>query len=88
MKVTLVRSIKHTDRCCLQLYNTLFKRIFNILDMVQIGRGASYSQSSSISIPQHKLQIWPGYVTSVDEYEGGLLLMCDVSHKVALTCIS
>jgi len=56
--------------------------IFNILNMVQIGRSASYDQSAAISIPAHKLQVWPGYVTSVEEYEGGLLLMCDVSHKV------
>lgn len=51
--------------------------------MVQIGRsGSSYDESLAQVIPQHKLQIWPGYVTSIDEYDGGLLLMCDVSHKV------
>ena len=33
-------------------------------------------------IPQHKLEVWPGYVTAVSEYEGGLMLNCDVSHKV------
>lgn len=54
----------------------------NILNMVQIGRSASYDHKLAISIPQHKLQVWPGYVVSVSEYEGGLLLMCDVSHKV------
>ena len=31
---------------------------------------------------QHKLEIWPGYVTAVAEYEGGLMLNLDVSHKV------
>ena len=33
-------------------------------------------------IPQHKLEIWPGYVTAVSEYEGGLMLSLDVSFKV------
>lgn len=54
----------------------------NILNMVQIGRCASYDPNAAIPIPQHKLHVWPGYVTTVEEYEGGLLLMCDVSHKV------
>lgn len=30
----------------------------------------------------YRLEIWPGYVTTITRYEGGLLLMCDVSHKV------
>ena len=38
--------------------------------------------SSMIDQPAFVLQVWPGYVTTVDEYDGGLLLMCDVSHKV------
>ena len=54
----------------------------NILKMVPIGRSASYNQSNAIAIPQHKLQVWPGYVIGIDKYKGGLLLMCDVSHKV------
>ena len=36
-------------------------------------------------VPQHKLEIWPGYVTAVAEYEGGLMLNLDVSHKVLRT---
>ena len=36
-------------------------------------------------VPQHKLEIWPGYVTAVQEFEGGIMLCCDVSHKVLRT---
>uniref|UniRef100_A0A1B0DD99 Uncharacterized protein n=1 Tax=Phlebotomus papatasi TaxID=29031 RepID=A0A1B0DD99_PHLPP len=32
-------------------------------------------------VPQHKLEIWPGYVTAVDTFEGGLMLSLDVSHR-------
>ena len=31
------------------------------------------------------MEVWPGYVTAVDEYEGGLMLQCDVSHRVLRT---
>ena len=32
-----------------------------------------------------RLEIWPGYVTACAQYEGGLMLMTDVSHKVLRT---
>lgn len=54
----------------------------NLLKMVPIGRNASYNKDGAIMIPQHKLQVWPGYVVGVEKYKGGLLLLCDVSHKV------
>ena len=31
---------------------------------------------------KHKLEVWPGYVTAIDNYEGGLKLMLDVTHRV------
>ncbi|KAH8034248.1 hypothetical protein HPB51_021961 [Rhipicephalus microplus] len=34
---------------------------------------------------QPKLEVWPGYVQSVSEYDGGLLLNCDVSFRVLRT---
>lgn len=30
----------------------------------------------------HRLEIWPGFVTSVSEESDGLMLCCDVSHRV------
>lgn len=36
-------------------------------------------------VPQHKLEVWPGYVTAVQEYEGGVMLNCDCSFRVLRT---
>ena len=44
-----------------------------------------YDPSLAHMVPQHKLEIWPGFVTAVEEYEGGLMLNLDVSHKVLRT---
>jgi aubergine-like protein len=33
-------------------------------------------------LDQWKLEVWPGYVTRVEEKEGGLMLTCDVSHRI------
>lgn len=68
---------------CVQFYNILFERIMNVLNYIRIGR-KKFDPSAPKLIPQHKLEIWPGYVTAVDEYEDGVMLCCDVSHKILL----
>ena len=32
-----------------------------------------------------RLEVWPGYVSSIARYAGGLLLQLDVSHRVLRT---
>ena len=32
-----------------------------------------------------RLEVWPGYVTAVNEFEDGLMLCCDVSFRVLRT---
>ena len=32
-----------------------------------------------------RLEVWPGYITAVQEQEGGLMLLLDASHKVLRT---
>ena len=44
-----------------------------------------YDPQSAHAIKQHNLSVWPGYVTAVDRFEGGLFLQCDVSHRVLRT---
>ena len=29
-----------------------------------------------------RMELWPGYVTAVHRFDGGLLLLLDVSHKL------
>ncbi|KAH8356290.1 hypothetical protein KR084_005758, partial [Drosophila pseudotakahashii] len=41
-----------------------------------------YDPSRPKIIPLAKLEVWPGYVTAVDEHKGGLMLCCDVSHRI------
>ena len=65
----------------IQLYNVLFNRIMKVLKMARVGF-SWYNPQSSVLVPQHKLEIWPGYVTAAQYQEDGVMLCCDVSHKV------
>ncbi|PIK51000.1 putative seali [Apostichopus japonicus] len=79
VKVQLVKTLE--PESCTHLYNVIFKRIMRILQMQQVGRHY-YQPKLRIPIPQHRLEVWPGYITAIQEFSGGLMLQCDVSHKV------
>ncbi|XP_035226356.1 piwi-like protein Ago3 [Stegodyphus dumicola] len=78
-------SIKFVKECqpndCLHLYNLLFRKVMRILKMTQVGRNY-FDPQGGIPVPKHRLEIWPGYVTAVQEYEGGVMLNCDASFRV------
>ncbi|NP_001098067.2 piwi-like protein Ago3 isoform X1 [Bombyx mori] len=68
----------------IHIYNVMFKCIMKDLKLIRFGR-QHYNEHAAIQIPQHKLEVWPGYVTAVDEYEGGLMLTLDSTHRVLRT---
>ena len=84
-KVELTITFKHrknmVERSTTQFYNILFRKIMKTLKMVEMNRNF-YDPVAAMMVPQHKLEIWPGYVTAVHEYEGGVMLCLDISHKV------
>ncbi len=82
--VTIIFKKKKLMKDCIHLYNVLFERIMKILKFVRFGR-KNFDPTAPKLIPQHKLEIWPGYVTAVDEYEDGVMLCLDVSHRLLCT---
>lgn len=79
VKIIFKRKMKMRD--CKHLYNVLFDNIMRKLQFVRFGR-KKFDPSAPKIIPQHKLEVWPGYVMAVDEYEGGVMLNLDVSHRL------
>ncbi|KAJ7309724.1 hypothetical protein JRQ81_007787 [Phrynocephalus forsythii] len=79
--ITLTNELPPTSPTCLQFYNIIFRRLLRMLSLQQIGRNY-YNPSDPISVPKHKLMIWPGFATSILRYETSVMLCVDVSHKV------
>ena len=44
-------------------------RVMRSLQMQQVGR-YYYDPTRPALIPQHKLELWPGYITSIQHYQG------------------
>lgn len=78
------RQCKAGDPNVVQLYNVLFGRIFRTLKFSQHKR-KYYDSQGAYAIREHNINVWPGYITAVDQYEGGLLLQLDISHRVLRT---
>uniref|UniRef100_A0A8C3ILA1 Piwi like RNA-mediated gene silencing 1 n=1 Tax=Chrysemys picta bellii TaxID=8478 RepID=A0A8C3ILA1_CHRPI len=79
--ITLTNELPPTSPTCLQFYNIIFRRLLKIMNLQQIGRNY-YNPSDPISVPNHRLMIWPGFTTSILQYETNIMLCTDVSHKV------
>ena len=39
----------------------------------------------SVCLSALRMELWPGYVSSIAQYDGGLMLMFDVSHRLLRT---
>ena len=59
----------------------LFYRILGNLRLERVGQ-YHYNPIEAATIPQHRLEVWPGYITAVHQYEGGIMLLADVSHRL------
>ena len=66
---------------CTPFYNVLMRRVQGILGYTEMNRNY-YDGNHVHAIEQHRLEVWPGYVTSIQEYEGGLMLCLDSTHRV------
>ncbi|XP_054725856.1 protein argonaute-3 [Anastrepha obliqua] len=81
IEIRILFKRKEALKNCIHLYNVLFDRVMKTLNYVRFDR-KQFDPTAPKIIPQAKLEVWPGYVTAIDEYEGGLMLCCDVSHRL------
>ncbi|XP_035670589.1 piwi-like protein 1 [Branchiostoma floridae] len=84
VRITLTNELAPDDRQCLTVYNIIFKNVMRELELKQVGRNY-YDPKHPIIIAQHKMEVWPGYITAIQAYDGGLMLNTDISHKVLRT---
>ncbi|XP_058387642.1 piwi-like protein 3 [Diceros bicornis minor] len=75
------RELKPSSPDCLRYYNILFRKILKLMNLKQVGRNY-YNKSEATQILNHRLEIWPGYFTSILEYENSITLCADVNHKL------
>lgn len=84
--VTIIYQRQQRADCVesIQFFNILLNRILRMLNMICINRNY-FNPRAAHKIEQHRMELWPGYVTAIEEMEGGLKLNIDASHRVMRT---
>ncbi|XP_074155674.1 piwi-like protein 1 isoform X2 [Sminthopsis crassicaudata] len=80
--ITLTNELLPNSSACLQFYNIIFKRLLNIMKLVQIGRNFYDIYNGTEDLRDLGLSICPGFITSILQYENDIMLCTDVIHKV------
>ena len=82
--VKLVGEVHPTDPHYTQFFNIVLRQAMGQLQLEELRRNY-YDAKAAVKLPQHKLEIWPGYVTSIRQHEEKMLLCCEVTCKVLRT---
>uniref|UniRef100_A0A8C5ENS3 Piwi-like protein 2 n=1 Tax=Gouania willdenowi TaxID=441366 RepID=A0A8C5ENS3_GOUWI len=81
IKIQLTKVLPPNSDLCIPFYNVVLRRVMKILGLTLVGRNHYYPENAII-LSKHRLQVWPGYETSIKRTDGGLHLSVVVSHKV------
>jgi len=82
--VKLVSEVQPTDYHYMQFFNIVLRSALEKMKLELIRRDY-YDPKAAIILKQHKLELWPGYVTSIRQHEEKILLCCEISHKILRT---
>ncbi|XP_043096806.1 piwi-like protein 2 [Puntigrus tetrazona] len=81
IKIQLTKILPPSSDLCIPFYNVVLRRVMKLLGLKLVGRN-HYDPNAVVILGKHRLQVWPGYSTSIKHTDGGLYLVVDVSHKV------
>ena len=82
--IRLVEEIQPTDYHYMRFFNIVLRKVMEKMKMKLVGRNY-YDPTAKIELKQFKLELWPGYETSIRQHEDEVLLCCEVSHKILRT---
>jgi len=62
-------------------FNLVVRKCLYAMDMELMGRNF-FDRNAAIKVPQHRLELWPGFDTSIRKHEAGFMLCAELTHKV------
>ncbi|XP_018800241.1 PREDICTED: protein piwi [Bactrocera latifrons] len=82
--IKYVGVISMTEWQSLQILNLILRRSMEGLKLQLVGRNF-YDALAKIDLREYRLQLWPGYQTSIRQHERDILLCAEITHKVMRT---
>jgi aubergine-like protein len=79
--LTIIFKKKQDMKYNITFFNNLMNKVMQALTLVRIGQ-RDFNPTCAHTIQQHRLEVWPGYIKSINELEGGLKLNLDATYRV------
>jgi len=85
-KVTISRVGELTpyDHYYMQFFNILLRKCFQNLALQELNRNY-FDPKAKVDLPEWKLELWPGYITTMRQHEQNVLLCCETTSKIIRT---
>ena len=80
IKLKKTNVISMNSDSSIQILNTILKRAMGKLKLQLVGRNL-YDAVAKKTV-DCRIELWPGYITSIRQHERKILLCCELSHKV------
>ncbi|XP_060844955.1 piwi-like protein Siwi [Rhopalosiphum padi] len=84
IKIRFTKVVDKESNTMIQLLNILLRKCIRSLSLQQVGRHY-YDEKRKVDFPKYNLELWPGYETTIGEFDGGLLLRSEISTKIMRT---
>ncbi|XP_076817486.1 piwi-like protein 1 isoform X1 [Clavelina lepadiformis] len=81
--ISLTNELSANSPVSVQIYNILFRWVLEKIGMKQVGRNYyNPTMACNVQCGNINFEIWPGFVTSILQYERNVLLCAEISHKL------
>ncbi|XP_076183487.1 aubergine isoform X2 [Ptiloglossa arizonensis] len=83
IKITmrLVDDMIKGDPKYIHFFNIIMRKCLELLKLQLVGRDY-FDARSKIEIREFRLELWPGYLTSIRQHENDILMCAEITHKV------
>ncbi|XP_033230156.1 piwi-like protein Siwi isoform X2 [Belonocnema kinseyi] len=79
--IRLVGELRKGDHHYIQFFNIIMRKCLDHLDLQLVGRNF-FDAKNKVQIREFRMELWPGYLTSIRQCEYNILLCAEITHKV------
>ncbi|XP_068150422.1 LOW QUALITY PROTEIN: protein aubergine-like [Drosophila tropicalis] len=84
VKIKQVGTVESGDAQQFQVLNLILRRAMEGLNLQLVSRNF-FDPKAKINLETYRMELWPGYQTSIRQHEADILLCSEVAHKVMRT---
>jgi aubergine-like protein len=81
IQIKYISIIPMTQSTSIQILNLVLRRAMETMQLQSVGRHF-FDAAARIDVLDHKLQLWPGYYTSIRQHENDILVCVEIAHKI------